>query len=187
MAVTLNVSLEEEQKGWLNSRREAGGFSSVSDFFRALIREKQEQEQAQLLAQFKAMHVGRRQRNRTNEGVGFVHRHMRLVAIMRLTLFHRVTGVTVTTGGIALRGRAARGWQQRRVHQRAGFQNQALGLQLPVDHSQQLFVQAGFAQPLPEAHQGRFIRHGVLQAQANERRQLKRSLTSSSHCGSDKP
>jgi antitoxin ParD1/3/4 len=55
MAVTLNISLEEDQKRWLNSRREAGGYSSTSDFVRALIREKQEQEQAQLLAQFKAM------------------------------------------------------------------------------------------------------------------------------------
>jgi antitoxin ParD1/3/4 len=52
MAVTLNISLTEEQKSWLNSRREAGGFSSASDVVRELIRQRQEQEQAKLRRQF---------------------------------------------------------------------------------------------------------------------------------------
>jgi putative addiction module CopG family antidote len=52
VANTLNISLSEEQKGWLNSRREAGGFASTSDVVRDLIRSRQEKEQAELLARF---------------------------------------------------------------------------------------------------------------------------------------
>ena len=63
-----------------------------------------------------------------DQRVGFIHRHMRLVTVMRLALFHRVTRVAVTAGFIFLGRRAARRLQQRRVHQRAGLQNQALVL-----------------------------------------------------------
>ena len=52
MANTLNISLSEEQKSWLNSRREAGGFASTSDVVRDLIRNRQEKEQAELLERF---------------------------------------------------------------------------------------------------------------------------------------
>ncbi len=52
MATTLNISLTAEQKSWLNSRRETGGFSSASDVVRELIRNRQEQEQAGLRRQF---------------------------------------------------------------------------------------------------------------------------------------
>ena len=52
MANTLNISLSEEQKNWLNSRREAGGFASTSDVVRDLIRSRQEKEQAELLERF---------------------------------------------------------------------------------------------------------------------------------------
>jgi putative addiction module CopG family antidote len=55
MPSTLNISLAEEQKGWLNSRREAGGFSSQSDVVRDLIRSEQEREKAALLKQFRQM------------------------------------------------------------------------------------------------------------------------------------
>jgi antitoxin ParD1/3/4 len=55
MPSTLNISLEDEQKGWLNSRREAGGFSSFSDVVRNLIRNEQEREQQALLKEFRAM------------------------------------------------------------------------------------------------------------------------------------
>jgi Arc/MetJ-type ribon-helix-helix transcriptional regulator len=55
MATTLNISLEEEQKSWVSAQREAGGFSSASDFFRALIRERQEREQTALLKEFRGM------------------------------------------------------------------------------------------------------------------------------------
>jgi putative addiction module CopG family antidote len=55
MANTLNISLSEEQKGWLNSRREAGGFASTSDVVRDLIRSRQEQEQGQLLERFQQL------------------------------------------------------------------------------------------------------------------------------------
>jgi antitoxin ParD1/3/4 len=55
MPITLNISLAEEQKGWLNSRREAGGFSSQSDVVRDLIRNEQEREKAALLKQFRQM------------------------------------------------------------------------------------------------------------------------------------
>ncbi len=55
MANTLNISVTDEQKSWLNSRREAGGFSSASDVVRELIRTRQEQEQAELRRQFKQM------------------------------------------------------------------------------------------------------------------------------------
>ena len=52
MANTLNISLSEEQKDWLNSRREAGGFASTSDVVRDLIRSRQEKERAELLERF---------------------------------------------------------------------------------------------------------------------------------------
>jgi antitoxin ParD1/3/4 len=52
MAITMNISVTEEQKSWLNSRRETGGFSSASDVVRELIRNRQEQEQAELRRQF---------------------------------------------------------------------------------------------------------------------------------------
>ncbi|HEY9174333.1 MAG TPA: type II toxin-antitoxin system ParD family antitoxin [Verrucomicrobiae bacterium] len=55
MSSTLNISISEEQKSWLNSRREAGGFASTSDVVRELIRNRQEQEQAHLLEQFRRM------------------------------------------------------------------------------------------------------------------------------------
>jgi putative addiction module CopG family antidote len=55
MADTLNISLEAEQKGWLNNRRELGGYSSASDVVRALIRNEQEREQAALLKEFRDM------------------------------------------------------------------------------------------------------------------------------------
>lgn len=55
MPITLNISLAEEQKGWLNSRREAGGFASQSDVVRDLIRSEQEREQAAWLKQFRQM------------------------------------------------------------------------------------------------------------------------------------
>ena len=55
MATTLNISVTEEQKSWLNSRRETGGFSSASDVVRELIRNRQDQEQAELRRQFAAL------------------------------------------------------------------------------------------------------------------------------------
>jgi len=55
MASTLHISLSEEQKGWLNSRREAGGFASTSDVVRDLIRNRQQKEQAELLARFRQL------------------------------------------------------------------------------------------------------------------------------------
>jgi antitoxin ParD1/3/4 len=55
MPSTLNISLTDEQKGWLNSRKEAGGFASTSDVVRDLIRTEQEQEKQVLLNQFRKM------------------------------------------------------------------------------------------------------------------------------------
>lgn len=55
MADTLNISLEAEQKGWLNNRKELGGYSSTSDVIRALIRTEQERERTALLERYKAM------------------------------------------------------------------------------------------------------------------------------------
>jgi antitoxin ParD1/3/4 len=52
MAITMNISVTEEQKAWLNSRRDTGGFSSASDVVRELIRTRQEQEQDELRRQF---------------------------------------------------------------------------------------------------------------------------------------
>ena len=52
MAITMKISVTEEQKSWLNARRETGGFSSASDVVRELIRNRQEQEQAELRRQF---------------------------------------------------------------------------------------------------------------------------------------
>ena len=55
MAHTLNISLSKEQKGWLNARREAGGFASASDVVRDLIRSRQEKEQAEVLERFRQL------------------------------------------------------------------------------------------------------------------------------------
>ena len=55
MPSTLNISLTDEQKGWLNSRKESGGFASTSDVVRDLIRTEQEQEKQILLNQFRKM------------------------------------------------------------------------------------------------------------------------------------
>jgi putative addiction module CopG family antidote len=55
MTNTLNISLSEEQKSWLNSRRQAGGFASTSDVVRDLIRSRQEKEQAELLERFRRL------------------------------------------------------------------------------------------------------------------------------------
>ena len=55
MANTLNISLSEEQKNWLHSRREAGGFASTSDVVRDLIRSRQEKEHAELLERFRQL------------------------------------------------------------------------------------------------------------------------------------
>ena len=55
MAHTLNISLSEEQKDWLNARRAAGGFASTSDVVRDLIRGRQAQEQTQLLERFQQL------------------------------------------------------------------------------------------------------------------------------------
>lgn len=57
MTETLNISLPAEQKGWLLSRRDSGGFSSASDVVRDLIRRRQEQEQIELMRQFQALDV----------------------------------------------------------------------------------------------------------------------------------
>jgi Arc/MetJ-type ribon-helix-helix transcriptional regulator len=55
MANTVNISLSEEQKGWLNARREAGGFASTSDVVRDLIRSRQELEEEQLRERFQQL------------------------------------------------------------------------------------------------------------------------------------
>ncbi len=55
MASTLNISLSDEQKGWLHSRREAGGYASASDVVRDLIRNQQESERKRLAQQFRAL------------------------------------------------------------------------------------------------------------------------------------
>ncbi len=55
VANTLNISLSEEQKRWLNSGREAGGFASTSDVVRDLIRTRQEKEQTELRERFQQL------------------------------------------------------------------------------------------------------------------------------------
>lgn len=55
MPTTLNISLEEEQKLWLNTRKEEGGFSSTSDVVRSMIREAQRREQEALTGQFRQL------------------------------------------------------------------------------------------------------------------------------------
>jgi Arc/MetJ-type ribon-helix-helix transcriptional regulator len=52
MAVTLNISLSEEQASWVESRREQGDFASVSDVFRDLIRRAREAELSAAEAEF---------------------------------------------------------------------------------------------------------------------------------------
>ena len=55
MPSTLNISLTEGQKDWLNSRRDAAGFASTSDVVRDLIRKEQVAEHAELFRQFSAL------------------------------------------------------------------------------------------------------------------------------------
>ena len=55
MANTLNISLSEEQNGWLNSRRETGGFASTSGVVRDLLRSRQGKEQEESLERFQKL------------------------------------------------------------------------------------------------------------------------------------
>lgn len=43
---TMNVSLPDPMKAWVETRLEAGRYSNVSDYIRALIRRDQERQQA---------------------------------------------------------------------------------------------------------------------------------------------
>ena len=55
MAVTLNISLSEEQASWIKARKENGDFASVSDVIRDLVRRERERELATLREEFEAM------------------------------------------------------------------------------------------------------------------------------------
>lgn len=55
MAVTLNISLEPEQRAWVEGRKDAGGFSSASDVVRDLIRTAQASEADALRERFDAL------------------------------------------------------------------------------------------------------------------------------------
>jgi hypothetical protein len=114
------------------------------------------------------MHVGAGQRDGADKGVGLVHRRMGLVAVVGLPSLGGEASLAIAAGFIPLGRSPAGGLQQRRIHQGAGLEDQPLLLQLPVDQAQQLFVQAVLAQPLAKAHQGGFIRHRILQSQADE-------------------
>lgn len=52
MAVTLNISLSEEQAAWVQSRKEHGDYASVSDVLRDLIRREREKELSAIEAEF---------------------------------------------------------------------------------------------------------------------------------------
>ena len=48
---TMNVSLPDPMKQWVESRMENGSYSNVSDYVRHLIRRDQEREQARVMLQ----------------------------------------------------------------------------------------------------------------------------------------
>ena len=114
------------------------------------------------------MHVGGAQPHAADQGVGLVGRDMRLVTVVGLAALGSESGVAIAATLISFGRRAPRGGQQRRIHQGAGFQDQPLLFQLPVDQPQELLVQAMLPQARPETHQSGFIRHLVLQTQSHK-------------------
>ena len=55
MAVTLSISLSEEQASWVKSRKEQGDYASVSDVVRDLIRREREKELSAIEAEFERL------------------------------------------------------------------------------------------------------------------------------------
>ncbi|MGO8674556.1 MAG: type II toxin-antitoxin system ParD family antitoxin [Limisphaerales bacterium] len=55
MAVTLNISLSEEQASWVKSRKEQGDYASVSDVVRDLIRREREKDLSAIEAEFERL------------------------------------------------------------------------------------------------------------------------------------
>lgn len=55
MAVTLNISVSEDQAAWIKARKERGDFASASDVIRDLIRRQRDQESAALEKEFEVM------------------------------------------------------------------------------------------------------------------------------------
>ena len=54
-AVTLNISVSQEQAAWVRSRKESGNFVSASDVVRDLIRREREKELAAIESEFARM------------------------------------------------------------------------------------------------------------------------------------
>lgn len=100
-------------------------------------------------------------------------------------LFHRVARVAVATRFIFPGWRAAGGLQQRRGHQGAGLQYQALLLQLPVDRASSFSCRPCARSRLRKLTSAVSSGTASCKPRPTNRRQLKRSPTSSSHCGSD--
>lgn len=55
VATTLNISLSEDQVGWVKSRKDEAGFASASDVIRDLIRRERDKELAALEVEFEKM------------------------------------------------------------------------------------------------------------------------------------
>jgi Arc/MetJ-type ribon-helix-helix transcriptional regulator len=52
MANTVNISLPQGQRAWLENRRDTGGYTSTSDVVQDLIRQAQEAEHERLRREF---------------------------------------------------------------------------------------------------------------------------------------
>jgi len=114
------------------------------------------------------VHAGFGQTYFTNKSVRFIHRHVRFVTVVRCSFLDGVVGVAVAAFIVFIGWRSSGGLQQRRVGQGAGLEYQSFPLQLLVDQSQQLLVQAMFNQPLAEANQSRFIGHGLFKTKSDK-------------------
>ena len=55
MAVTLNISVSEDQAAWIRAKKEKGDYASASDVIRDLIRRERDKEQARLESEFDRM------------------------------------------------------------------------------------------------------------------------------------
>ena len=86
-----------------------------------------------------------------------------LAAPARVGIGRSLAGLPVPGPGLARRPRPRR--NQRGVDQRAMLDDQALGLELPVDLREHPLRQAGFGQLHPEAPQRAVIGHRIMQAQ----------------------
>src|SRR5260370_42275803 len=96
---------------------------------------------------------------------------MRFVTIITASILAGIAGVSVRRGAVL--GRLPR-WplptrfNNRRIHNGGGFEDVAPCFQLPIEQSQQAFVQPAFYEPLAKTADGRLVRHCFVGVELDE-------------------